>query len=399
MRRLPLLMIALLLYTSGAVAWAQSLSLEEKLAAIRKSLVETALEGPTKVSSTQWIDAQGVLRESSSFRSGVEVRGVRILGYSTDSDGEASAKLQWQELYGNAAGKAQAKASAGGPSCKPLAQGRLQHQLGLQWNVSGRFSAEEQNLLDELRSHWMGQLSTAGATAGLWRIAPKPRNEGRSGYEQALLGSGADDLPWSLDLTVVALPRSDQSNSVWTNASERLSNLPEELARALPRMNWAFNMPAMLKVEVQMRLSSRNQTQPLMFLSTPMTLVAQDGNWGITQLSDSARTQALQLAENAALELYKTMVCQTVVGEVTQALGKQFRINLGAAAGVRVGDSWVLADASKLPQRALEPGNTANTVMAKVLYVTEHYAQLVPTAGPAQNVQTRWAAWSAEDAR
>jgi hypothetical protein len=130
-----------------------------------------------------------------------------------------------------------------------------------------------------------------------------------------------------------------------------------------------------------------------------MTLVAQDGNWGITQLSDSARTQALQLAENAALELYKTMVCQTVVGEVTQALGKQFRINLGAAAGVRVGDSWVLADASKLPQRALEPGNTANTVMAKVLYVTEHYAQLVPTAGPAQNVQTRWAAWSAEDAR
>jgi hypothetical protein len=107
----------------------------------------------------------------------------------------------------------------------------------------------------------------------------------------------------------------------------------------------------------------------------------------------------LQLAENAALELYKTLACQTVVGEVTQALGKQFRINLGAAAGVRVGDTWVLADAGKLPQRALEPGNTANTVMAKVQYVTEHYAQLAPTAGPAQNVQIRWAAWSADDAR
>jgi hypothetical protein len=158
-------------------------------------------------------------------------------------------------------------------------------------------------------------------------------------------------------------------------------------------------MPEMVRVELQMRVYARNQAKPVLLLNTPMTLVAQDGNWGITQLSNSARTQALQLAENAALELYKTMVCQTVVGEVTQALGKQFRINLGAAAGVRVGDTWVLADAGKLPQRALEPGNTANTVMAKVQYVTEHYAQLTPTAGPAQSVQTRWAAWSAEDAR
>jgi hypothetical protein len=127
--------------------------------------------------------------------------------------------------------------------------------------------------------------------------------------------------------------------------------------------------------------------------------MAQDGNWGISQLSNSSRAQVLQLAENNAIELFKTLVCQKVVGEVTQASGMQFRIKLGAASGVRVGDTWVLANAAKLPQRALEPGNAAETVMAKVQYVTAHYAQLTPTAGPAQNVQTRWAAWSAEDAR
>jgi hypothetical protein len=399
MRRIPALLISLLLSASGAVAWAQNLSMDEKLEAIRKSLVETALEGPTKVSATQWIDAQGVLRESSSFHSGVEVRGVRVLGYTTDNQGEASAKLQWQELYGKGSAKAAADAKSAEPACKAASASRLQHLLGLQWKVSGRFSAEEQNMLEELRSHWLGQLSSTGASAALWRIDPKPHTEGRSGYEQALLSAGVDDMPWRLDLTVVALPRSEESNEGWTNAGERRPTLPEENARALPRINWAFNMPAMVRVELQMRVLARNQAKPVLLLNTPMTLVAQDGNWGITQLSNSARTQALQLAENAALELYKTMLCQTVVGEVTQALGKQFRINLGAAAGVRVGDTWVLADAGKLPQRALEPGNTANTVMAKVLYVTEHYAQLTPTAGPAQNVQTRWAAWSAEDAR
>jgi hypothetical protein len=400
MRQLATLLITLLLAVSGEGAWAQNLSTEEKLAAIRKSLVETALEGPTKVTSTQWIDAQGVLRESSSFRSGVEVRGVRVVGYTTDSDGEASAKLQWQELYGKGSVIAMADAKKVEPACKPAsAGGRLQHLLGLQWNVSGRFSAEEHNMLEELRGHWIGQLSSTGASAALWSITPKPRNEGRSGYEQALLGSGVDDLPWLVDLTVVGLPRSEESNSAWMNANERPPMLAEESARSLPRINWAFNMPAMVRVELQMRLYARNQTKPVLLLSTPMTLAAQDGNWGITQLSNNTRAQTLQLAENNALELYKTMVCQAVVGEVTQAAGKQFRINLGAASGVRVGDIWVLADAAKLPQRALEPGNTANTVMAKVQYVTAHYAQLTPTAGPAQNVQTRWAAWSAEDGR
>ena len=48
---------------------AQTLSLEDRLAAIRSSLVQAALEEPTQVQSTQWIDAKGVLQESSTFRS------------------------------------------------------------------------------------------------------------------------------------------------------------------------------------------------------------------------------------------------------------------------------------------------------------------------------------------
>lgn len=399
MCRLPALWITLLLSISSAGAWAQSLSMDEKLTAIRKSLVETALEGPTKVSSTQWIDAQGVLRESSSFQSGVEVRGVRVIGYSTDSQGESSAKLQWQELYGNGSAKAVADAKNVEPGCKLGSGNRLQHVVGLQWNISSRFSAEEHNMLEELRGHWVGQLSSTGASAGLWRITPKARSEGRSGYEQALLSSGADDIPWLLDLTVVALPKLDGASAGSTNALERSPMLADDSVRNSPRAAWSLNSPAMVRIELQMRLYARNQTKPVLVLNTPITLEAQDSNWGITQLNNNARAQALQLAQSSALDLYRAMVCQTVVGEVTQALGKQFRINLGAAAGVRVGDTWVLADASKLPQRALEPGNTANTVMAKVQYVTEHYAQLLPTAGPAQNVQLRWAAWSTDDAR
>lgn len=388
MLRLPALCLTLLLSFASAVASAQILSMEDKLAAIRKSLVDVALEGPTRVTATQWIDGQGVLRESSSFRSGVEVRGVRVVGYSTDSEGQTSATLKWQD-------GAQASAAAPTGSCKPAAGGRLQHLLGWQWNLSGQFSADERNRIDQVRGYWLGALQDAGASAALWRITPKPRTEGRGHYEQALLGGGIDDLPWLLDLTVVAVAKSAPSAGATGSTSQRVSGPNAAAPTEIPRTLWPFQSPATLDVELQMRLLARNQSKPLLVLRTPLTLVEQEGNWGVSQLSSSARTEVLQLAESAALALYKTMACQTVVGEVTQALGKQFRINLGAAAGVRVGDTWVLADAGSLPQRALEPGSTTHSVMAKVQYVTEHYAQLSPVAGPAQKVQTRWAAWSA----
>ena len=97
MKHCYILPLALLLGTGGWSASAQTLSLEDKLAAIRKSLVEVALEGPTKVTSTQWIDGKGALQESNSFRSGVEVRGVRVIAYGTNEQGEATAKLQMED--------------------------------------------------------------------------------------------------------------------------------------------------------------------------------------------------------------------------------------------------------------------------------------------------------------
>ena len=69
---------AALLLCAGAL-WAETLSPEEKLAAIRKGLVQAALDGPTQVSATQWIDGNGALQELSAFRSGMKVRGVRVL--------------------------------------------------------------------------------------------------------------------------------------------------------------------------------------------------------------------------------------------------------------------------------------------------------------------------------
>jgi len=402
MKSFPALLLACFLGAGGMGANAQTLTLEDKLAAIRKSLVEVALEGPTKVTSTQWVDAQGALHESSSFRSGVEVRGVRVLGYGKDEQGETTAKLQWDELYGSKAPKNTAEVKKTEPTCKPMGGGRLQHVLGLQWNIGSRFGSDEKPLVEALRADVLQQISNTGATAALWRVTDMPQSAKRNSYEQALLGSGLDELPWRLEVSAKPLQRPESSNPVWPNlgSGSITDSLPgDENKRTMARTLWPTNTPTTVQVELELRLVARNQSKPVMQGSTTITLQAQDTNWGMQQLSSASRTAALQQAENISLQIYRTLLCQPIVGEVTQAQGKQFRINLGATSGVRIGDTWLLADAVKVPGRVLEAGNAGQTVMAKVQYVGEHYAQLVPSAGPGDKVQTRWAAWSADEAR
>ena len=81
---------------TSAVAQVTVMSPQEKLEAVRQALVSAAMEAPTQVQSTSWIDAQGVLRESSSFKSGMTVRGVRVTAYSQDAQGKPKAEVSWQ---------------------------------------------------------------------------------------------------------------------------------------------------------------------------------------------------------------------------------------------------------------------------------------------------------------
>ena len=87
----PAFVLSALLALTASAALAQpaaaGFSPEERLEGIRASLVQAALEGATRVDNVAWIDGQGVLREGSSFRSGMQVRGVQVLGYLRDSSG------------------------------------------------------------------------------------------------------------------------------------------------------------------------------------------------------------------------------------------------------------------------------------------------------------------------
>ncbi len=377
--------VAMLLLGAGAL-WADTLSPEDKLAAIRKGLVQAALDGPTQVSTTQWIDGNGALQELSAFRSGMKVRGVRVLAYSADAQGDPMAKLQWQDADSTD------KASSGKAQCKTPLNGRLQHVVGWSWLSSTPWGADTAPLIDALQSGVRGQLQQAGVAKAQWRLVERAGSENRTSYQQALLGSSQDDLPWQLHFQVLGA------------APKATPVAPAAVAPATPGRADAIAVPVLLteptalEVQVRMTLTARNQSKPALQSQVSLKLSSTDDNWGAPTLSTAARELVSQQAQAWGQALQHHLGCQAVLADVTQASGAQVRINVGNAAGVRVGDDWVLAHDQNGVQRALEPGATAQTVLAKVQSVGEYYAQLRPLSGNTQNVKTSWTAWSAEAA-
>jgi hypothetical protein len=84
------------------------------------------------------------------------------------------------------------------------------------------------------------------------------------------------------------------------------------------------------------------------------------------------------------------LACRAFNPQVIFADGGQFQIDAGSASGVQVGDEWVLVNGQQIPQRSLDAGVIAQTVLARVSSVSEGSARLQWLAGPQKAVQTQW---------
>ena len=376
---------ALLALTLGlaasCVSAQQALTQEEKLSAIRQGLVQAAIEGPTKVQSTVWIDAQGALQESNSFRTGMEVRGVRVLSYERDNQGQASADLRWQ-----AASRTTHAADSAEPlACKALASaGRLQHVIGLSIATASEWTVDELPAIKALENSLLSQWRGAAGGTVVWRMATSTGGA-RSAYENALLGSSADQVPWQAKLSLRPLTR----QVPWLVTLRQNFSEGAMVSGASPE--------ALLQLDFS--LTARNQYEPLFEAHTQIKWRTERPSWEAGQLSLEAQDLLAQQFQSWSQEIRQRLICEPVLPEVILSSRDGVRINAGALAGVRVGDEWLLADGKNYMRQILEPGVVAQSVLAKVQSVGEHHAQLQLIAGPQSAVQRSWRAWSTETLR
>jgi hypothetical protein len=316
---------------------------EQRLTALRQSLLQTAMEGPTEVKTTQWIDQTGALRESSSFTSGMVVRGVRVLNEPSTNGAE---KVQLKEKQAVVEKTCE---RSGHERASPWHHVTLDVAISPHLGATNRFTAQQ--ITRELRQ----QIHHRTAQSPNWRVSDKVTYA--NPYEKALLTQGEQNLPWRLNVLVALDPQSTPVNPTYV-------------------LRW--------------EVSHRQDRALLLSQQHWVTLPPTGG--GVAGLDPvvSAQIQAVVETFHRAMETQLSCVPPQFEAQLDQ--GKTLRINAGHLSGLRLGDVLVVADRQKIPARILEPGSLEGVTLAEVRAVYAYSAELKTIAGVVPKGAAQWVA-------
>ena len=335
---------------AGAVLQAQPLTPDEQLQAIRQSLVQLALEGPTEVHNTAWLDDQGRLQDSSSFRTGMTVRGVRVIAYGRDAEQQAQAKVS--------ADSGSAATPASSTCAKGMAPGQPWHAMHFDVSVSPQVSLIHRQQAYQAARYVRTLMLEHGRRSPVWRLqeAAVPT----SAYERALSLQGEQHVPWRLQLVIA----------------------PASEPREQPPM-------------VSLRWRAVHRQDPSLAFDHDAVVVLEERAVSThpDRLSTAVMAELHQAAEAFLTQVEQRLSCLPPQFQVLNREGaSRYRIAAGHTSGLKIGDRLVMVDPQKIPGRALEPKALDRMALAQVDTLGPYYAELKQVAGPSLPAGTPWVA-------
>jgi hypothetical protein len=383
------------------------LSAQERLDAIRQSLVDASLQTPTRVITTSWIDANGSLRESSSFKNGMEVRGVKVIAYDRDESGQVKARLQHPASNStlnkpsiSAApetgfkgaiqkiNKLQTKVSDFvkelSPSHEPVASAcaskvgsRMSHLVDLELDIDSSVNPVILNaLLPQIQLNWV-QTSAPIGQANSWKVVNNlpaaSMSNNMTSYERALIGNRPNTLPWQgiLKIRTENLPASGYEGLMGFTGSNFLLNLDFKITGA------------------------EGQTDK--FEETVSLTVGMDRPaWSVPRINAASMEAVQAQLQSVRGAAEQWLSCHAMTPAVTAVNLQQVQINAGSLSGVKTGDEWLIANPAHFPAALVSKDGASQTLLARVQAVTPFNSQLLVLAGPVQSVQADWRAWPTE---
>ncbi|MGA0925762.1 MAG: hypothetical protein ACO3RW_00995 [Burkholderiaceae bacterium] len=337
---------------------AETTPYDTQLAAIRDALIEKALQGPTRVVSTAWIDDQGRLHEDAQMTNDMRVRGVRVLNYTANGKATIKADVDMQ--------------APNQPICAAPDAAKWTQHVRVMSQISPDVRPEDLHFANEMLAGWLTEWARASQTyARRWQQSPMNVAE-RDAYEQALLGRTAGGRPdqgqWRLLMTIA---RAEEGS--------------ETVAAPAPQFA-LFGAPPDTGISRHWQLTLR--LEPMFSNATPLVQQAK-----LTWTMPEATLIPPKLPENVAVGLAwesekwikainERMACEPLQFAMKEKMGGEVHINGGRFNGLEVGDRLVMVDSRALPARMLHAGVAARLALAEVAQVDETESVLRQVAGP-----------------
>ena len=331
---------------------------ERELAAVRKALIEQAMEGPTRVRAWAWVDEKGALRERNEVSADMHVRGVRVTQY-TEQGKEPVASIA----------AAAARSETG--TCH-FTNGRWRLPVSVVTDQRGVRLASHHLIatasLQQLVRAWSEQLSSGQR----FEASPSQAQQ-LSHYDRALLGALDSEAGW---------------RAVW---SVGVSSVPQKAAwsgffgsgqggNALPQPD-AATLSLNLEV-VRERFDGEHASRQVIWQhKQDIGVNMVSTGWSVPHLSVESAQRLSDLAKTWATGLEQLSACEPLQYDVVDMGGKRLRINGGTSAGLQVGDRLVVMDAMTVPSQVWDTGSLEKVAIARVQRIDAYGAQLETVAG------------------
>lgn len=354
-----------------------------QLEAIRQGLVETALEGPTRVQSSAWIDSEGVLHENTRIQSDVEIRGFRMDQYLPQGS---------EEMTGTSPETAS-------PMTEVLAQACAK-SLGLRAtgevvvNIKAGPTTWEYPYLQRIAEATSEAVLRVFNQSGDWALRePLPVAMVSDPYQAAVEGQigGDSDYRVHIEIRPSDLIAASLDNIVWlddpapkavSTSLGVLETLRHHASKVVGELKpWRTSkrvIGAVLRVDL-IKPGSRFPGW-----SERLHLVWTDPRPGLSQpqLGSVAEQQLQRIALNWQDSMMRSMDCTPLRFAVIEVIDNLVLIGGGADAGLRIGDRLVIADGARVPKYILEAGVAEEMFMGEVVSVGPSWARLRPLTRP-----------------
>lgn len=339
-------------------------SAEQRLEALRHALIDRAMQAPSRIKSSAWIDESGRLQESTRITSEMQVRGIRLMA-NADAQDVNNEKIMIDAV--NAL-------ITPGPCTGASAPWRRRATLKIEKPAAhhGAIGADQMAEIIRTTEYF---LSETWGGRGAWSLLPA---SDLNQYEQLVSVGRAVTAPYGITLSVVAAKAGVKPKVI----AQTVSALFAPATPVLP--------DSLLTLSINVTESASAQA----VWSTAETIPVPGGEVSLQKrlLPDTVSAQIAGVISRWKQQLETVLKCEPVFFNVVRDSDGTLNINAGRGSGIRENDKVLVIDQEQIPRHILEGALDQGVFLAEVESVTSYSSRLRFFPKPPARSTSRWIA-------